>query len=87
MTYKCINFDRQDGVAHIELNRPDKANAIDPTLSGELYEVAKLCSNDAETRAVLLSGAGPLLLSERRFPLPWKIWCSTSTRRLSFCLL
>ncbi len=60
MPYKCINFDRQDGVAHIELNRPDKANAIDPTLSGELYEVAKLCSNDAETRAVLLSGAGPI---------------------------
>ena len=60
MTFKCIKFDRQDGVAHIELIRPEKANAIDPTLSAELHEVAKQCSNDVETRAVLLSGAGPI---------------------------
>jgi 2-(1,2-epoxy-1,2-dihydrophenyl)acetyl-CoA isomerase len=60
VTYKCINFDRQDGVAHIELNRPEKANAIDSTLVAEFHDAAKLCSNDAEIRAVLLSGAGPI---------------------------
>lgn len=47
-----------DGVAHIQLNRPDAANALDMGLAVGLREAAERAGGDDSVRAVLLTGAG-----------------------------
>ena len=56
--YDHLLFDKKDGVARITLNRPDAYNALDLALCDELMEVSIRCDEDAEIRAVLLTGAG-----------------------------
>ena len=49
-----------DGVAHLRLNRPDAANAIDDVLARELMEVTVRLTGDPGVRSVLLSGVGEM---------------------------
>lgn len=58
--YSCLNFEVRDQVAHLTLNRPEAANALNFPLAQELEEVSLRCSEDPAVRAVLLSGAGKL---------------------------
>jgi len=58
MEYESLLFDVSDRVAKIVLNRPDAANGIDIPLARELMQSAIRCDEDAEIRAVLLTGAG-----------------------------
>lgn len=48
----------QDGVAVIELNRPDASNALDLSLLRALHDVLIRCHGEPRLRAVLLTGAG-----------------------------
>lgn len=57
-TYKHIDFSLREGIATILLDRPEKGNALNTELVGELLEVAALCSGDPAVRVVLLTGAG-----------------------------
>ncbi|HEY9563036.1 MAG TPA: enoyl-CoA hydratase/isomerase family protein [Nocardioides sp.] len=53
-----ISYAVADGVAHIELNRPDAANAIDmPTAQAFRAAIGRAAADDT-VRAVLLTGAG-----------------------------
>ncbi len=47
-----------EGICRITLNRPEAANAINLPLARELLRAAIRCSQDAEIRCVLLTGAG-----------------------------
>ncbi len=47
-----------DGVATITLNRPDRLNAFNETMHGELAQVLDRVELDRAIRAVLLTGAG-----------------------------
>ncbi len=58
--YSCLNFEVRDHVAHITLNRPEGANALNLPLAQELEEVSLRCQEDAAIRAVLLTGTGKL---------------------------
>lgn len=58
--FNCLNFEVRDHVAHITLNRPEAANALNLALAQELEEVSLRCNEDADVRAVLLTGAGKL---------------------------
>lgn len=50
---------RHDGhVAHVELNRPDRMNAISTTLTSDLHAVLADLNRDPEVRAIILSGRG-----------------------------
>lgn len=53
-----VTYDVADGVAHIQLNRPDAANALDLDLTRALAEAATTAAQDEGVRAVILSGAG-----------------------------
>lgn len=53
-----LHFSLENGVARIELHRPDAANALDDAMASQLAEVAIRCDEDATVRAVLLTGAG-----------------------------
>ena len=58
MAFSTLLYDLSDGVGTITLNRPEKSNAFDDTLIGELIEVLKAVERDAQVRAVVITGAG-----------------------------
>ena len=49
---------RDDGIAVVTLNRPERHNAFDATVISEITHVFNSVSSDNPTRAVLLRGAG-----------------------------
>ena len=53
-----VTYTVADGIAHIELNRPESANTIDMPLALALGEAATNAAEDDTVRAVVLSGAG-----------------------------
>lgn len=58
MTYKTIEYRRDGAVGTIMLNRPDKLNAIDAVMMGELAAALDDAEADGDVRAILLHGAG-----------------------------
>jgi len=51
-------YEVSDGVATLTLNRPEQRNALNGELLSELVEGVKRARDDAEVRAVVLTGAG-----------------------------
>ena len=58
MTYATITLDRQDGIARLTLNRPDKLNSFTEAMHGELRHALDAIQADADTRVLVLAGAG-----------------------------
>lgn len=58
MTYEQIAVERDGTVARITLNRPEVLNALTQVMSDELVDAFTSARDDAEVRAVLLTGAG-----------------------------
>lgn len=58
MAYDYILSERQDGVALVTLNRPDKLNALSFPLMEELDDALCGCETDDAIKAVILTGAG-----------------------------
>lgn len=56
--YKTIVIEHQGGVGLVTLNRPERHNAFDDTLIGELTEALRAMEADESVRLVVLSGAG-----------------------------
>ena len=59
MSYQKLIYQLDQGVARITLNRPERRNALDAELIGELRDAVRAASDDAGVRVVLLTGAGP----------------------------
>jgi 2-(1,2-epoxy-1,2-dihydrophenyl)acetyl-CoA isomerase len=55
-----VLFELRGHVAHITLNRPEAANAMNFELVKELEEASLRCDEDPGVRAVLLTGAGKM---------------------------
>lgn len=53
-----VEYSVTDGVAHIQLNRPEAANTINLPLAQALGEAVARAAEDEGVRAVILSGAG-----------------------------
>jgi enoyl-CoA hydratase/carnithine racemase len=53
-----VTVETVDGVTHVQLNRPDKKNALNQPLFEGLLEAARSIADDASIRVVVLSGAG-----------------------------
>ncbi len=60
MNFETLIFAVADGVATITFNRPEAANAMGPDCARELSEVAILCDDDPEVRAIVMTGAGKM---------------------------
>jgi enoyl-CoA hydratase len=54
-----ILFQAEGQVATITLNRPEKLNAVTPSMSESIVRLAGYCSENSEIRAVILTGNGP----------------------------
>jgi enoyl-CoA hydratase/carnithine racemase len=58
MTYEHILVDTEDGVGIVTLNRPDKLNAMNRKLSGELRDAVKRLDADEAIGCIVITGAG-----------------------------
>lgn len=53
-----VAYDVDDGIAWVRFNRPDKRNAMSPTLNRDMMEVLDLLEHDAKVGVLVLSGEG-----------------------------
>jgi 2-(1,2-epoxy-1,2-dihydrophenyl)acetyl-CoA isomerase len=60
MDFQTLDFDVRDHVAHVTLNRPADANAMDIQMSLELMHASIECDETADIRAVLITGSGKM---------------------------
>jgi enoyl-CoA hydratase len=58
MTKDGLSIDRRDAVEVVTLDRPDRLNALNQTLTDALVAHFKAKRRDAETRVILIRGAG-----------------------------
>jgi len=58
VTFQTLRLAVDGGIARLELNRPDVANAINLELATELDQAAAQLAADPSVRVVLLTGAG-----------------------------
>jgi feruloyl-CoA hydratase/lyase len=56
--WTCVQVEVTDGVAWVTLNRPEKRNAMNPTLNAEMLEVLHTLDADPEAAVIVLTGAG-----------------------------
>jgi trans-feruloyl-CoA hydratase/vanillin synthase len=57
-TYETVLVEREDGITWVILNRPEKRNAMNPTLHFEMVEVLTELETDPVTKVLVLTGAG-----------------------------
>ncbi len=57
--YATVNLLRRQGVAKLELNRPETRNAWNGQLGADLRHAVEATAADPDVRCVLLTGAGP----------------------------
>jgi enoyl-CoA hydratase/carnithine racemase len=58
MAYSEIIYAKQDKVALVTLNRPDRMNAITPTMVDELNDAIGAAERDPEVAAIVITGSG-----------------------------
>ena len=58
MDYETIILQKEEAVATITLNRPDKLNALSPKMGQELIDVFRAVDEDDDVRVVLITGSG-----------------------------
>jgi trans-feruloyl-CoA hydratase/vanillin synthase len=57
--YTCVLVDTDDeGITWITFNRPEKRNAMSPTLHLEMEEILYGLETDSDTKVIVLTGAG-----------------------------
>ncbi|NMZ46120.1 p-hydroxycinnamoyl CoA hydratase/lyase [Pseudomonas oryzihabitans] len=56
--WQTVKVDIEDGIAWVTLNRPEKRNAMSPTLNREMVEVLETLEQDATAGVLVLTGAG-----------------------------
>jgi feruloyl-CoA hydratase/lyase len=56
--WETVSVEVADGIAWVELNRPDKRNAMNPRMNAEMVEVLEALDADDKCRVLVLTGAG-----------------------------
>ena len=57
-SYNTLLVDKKDQILTITLNRPERLNAVDEVMHGELEDVFATVGRDGEVSAVVVTGAG-----------------------------
>ncbi len=57
-TWETVRLTVEDRIAWVELHRPDKRNAMNPTLNREMVEVLQAVDADEEAGVLVLTGSG-----------------------------
>ena len=56
--YETIHVQHEGRVAHLQLNRPERINALGKAMLREIQDALDALESDPEVRAIVLSGAG-----------------------------
>ena len=56
--YKAFRVELADKIAHVQINRPEKINAMNADFWKEIVEIFREIEDNDEVRVVVLSGAG-----------------------------
>jgi enoyl-CoA hydratase len=56
MAYSTVIYEKEDGVAIITFNRPERRNALNPQLTSEIDDALTNAENDNDVYAVILTG-------------------------------
>lgn len=56
--WQTVTVEVDAGIAWVTLNRPEKRNAMSPTLNREMRDVLETVEQDADARVLVLTGAG-----------------------------
>lgn len=67
MPYETVLVERRGDIGIVTLNRPERMNAIDNTMSAEIGEAVTELNNDREVGAIVLTGAGRAFCSGADF--------------------
>lgn len=59
MSYRCFDVDLSEGVAHVQMSRPDEYNSMIREFWRELPELVTELSDSGQARAMVLSSTGP----------------------------
>ena len=58
MPFETLRYEKQDGVAVLTLNRPDKMNTLSSAMRRELREVWTSINQEKDARVLVMTGAG-----------------------------
>src|SRR5437868_6598305 len=59
MSFQFLSYEPDsDGICVLTVNRPEKLNALNQAVIGELREAFRAASQDANIKALILTGAG-----------------------------
>lgn len=58
MSYKCLLYGVEDGIATLTLNRPERLNALGDTLRFDIYDAVTRGAADPGVRVLVITGAG-----------------------------
>ena len=58
MSYECFELEVANGIAHIRLNRPERANSMIPSFWTELPAAVNTLSREASARVLVISAEG-----------------------------
>ncbi len=58
MDLETINFNIENEIAYIELNRPKQYNSLNQTMADDLFKVSLECDDNPKIRSVLMTGSG-----------------------------
>ena len=61
--YQAFVVELNDNIAHVQINRPEKINAMNAAFWTEIIDIFQWIEDTDAVRAVVLSGALPLLLA------------------------
>jgi enoyl-CoA hydratase/carnithine racemase len=56
--YATLTYEQRDRKAYVTLNRPERLNAIDDAMPGEIRAAVERANDDSSVRVVVLQGAG-----------------------------
>ena len=56
--WETVDVKVEEGIAWVTLNRPEKKNAMSPTLNREMIDVLETLELDQDARVLVLTGAG-----------------------------
>jgi enoyl-CoA hydratase/carnithine racemase len=58
MSFSTLLYDVRDAKAYVTLNRPDRLNAINDEMPGEIRAAVEQANNDDAVRVIVVQGAG-----------------------------
>ena len=56
--FECVKVELRDGIAWVQMNRPEKRNAMNPQLHDEMEEALTHLEVDPDAKVVVICGAG-----------------------------